>query len=214
MKHWRLPTGRVASTDAGFTLIELVVSMGIFAIIAMLAYGGLRNVLDGQGYAEQKAVRMARLQLVYRLMERDMQQIVKRGIRNEYGDKAAALVVEFGSDRMIEFTRSGWRNPAGHQRSNLQRVAYGIEEGSLIRASWDVLDRAQDSVAREQHLLDETEELSIRLLDKDDQWQEAWPPQDLGGQEEQDEAELPRAIELTLKLEDLGTLTWLFQTNP
>ncbi|HEV7986033.1 MAG TPA: type II secretion system protein GspJ, partial [Steroidobacteraceae bacterium] len=35
---------------------------------------------------------------------------------------------------LVSFTRGGWTNPAGLQRSELQRVSYSIENGALMRS--------------------------------------------------------------------------------
>ncbi len=202
----------------GFTLVELVVAMGIFALLAALAYGGLRSVLQNQQYTAQRAADLARLQLAYRLLEQDMQQIVNRGIRNEFGDPMKPLIVVSGLDQRLEFTRGGWRNPAGRLRSSLQRVGYEMREDRLIRKNWSVLDRAQDSKPREQELLDGIEEMQVRFLDNKDVWRKIWPPLEQAQAPQDAEAgdappKLPRAIEFMVDLKGWGKLTWLFQVN-
>ena len=119
MKRYR-PFHNAAPSDRnGFTLVELVVAMGVFAMLSALAYGGLRSVLNNQAYTAQRAAELARLQLAYRLLEQDMQQVVKRGIRNEYGDPIGPLIAGSGLEQQLEFTRGGWRNPAGQLRLSL-----------------------------------------------------------------------------------------------
>ncbi len=217
MKRYR-PFQHAAPNDRnGFTLVELVVAMGVFAILSVLAYGGLRSVLNNQQYTAQRAADLARLQLAYRLLEQDMQQIVNRGIRNEYGAAMQPLIVVSGLEQRLEFTRGGWRNPTGQMRSSLQRIGYEMREDRLIRKSWIVLDRAQDSKPREQELLDGVEEMQMRFLDDKDSWHKVWPPleplQAQAGTEAEDAPGLPRAIEFTVDMKGWGKLTWLFRVD-
>ena len=127
------------------------------------------------------------------------------------------LIAGSGLEQQLEFTRGGWRNPAGQLRSSLQRVGYEVQEDRLIRKNWIVLDRAQDSEPREQELLDGIEEMQVRFLDSDDGWHEVWPPLEQlrvrEGTGEEAAPELPRAIEFTVEMEGWGKLTWLFQVN-
>lgn len=191
--------------------------MGIFALLAALAYGGLRSVLHNQQITAERATELARLQLAYRLLEQDMQQVVERGIRNKYGDPVQPFIAITGLEPRLEFTRGGWPNPAGRLRSTLQRVGYEMREDRLIRKNWVVLDRAQDSEPREQELLDGVEEMQVRFMDRNDVWRKVWPPlekiQAPLGVDEEDLPQLPRAIEFTVDLKRWGRLTWLFQVN-
>src|ERR1700733_7036053 len=47
---------------------------------------------------------------------------------------------------LITFTRGGWTNPAGIQRSELQRVSYTLENGTLMRLYYPVLDATEGGV--------------------------------------------------------------------
>ena len=104
----------------GFTLLELLVALAIFGLLAAMSYSGLHAVLQQQLYTEQAAERLGALQKLYLIMQRDIEQIVARTVRDEFGDAQLPVV---GGDA-LQFTRGGWRNPAGRQRSTLQRVGY------------------------------------------------------------------------------------------
>jgi general secretion pathway protein J len=192
---------------AGFTLLELLVAVSIFAVIGAMAYGGLRNVMDQQQQTGQHSDRLKALQLAYRILQRDLEQILDRPVRNEFGDSVEALVGGSGFNG-VEFSRAGYPNPAGFVRSEIQRVAYIPDQDRLLRRSWRVLDRAQDSQPDEQVLAEHVVEFAMRFLDANREWQDNWPPLAAQGS---GTAGLPLAIEVKLELEDIGVLSWLFR---
>lgn len=195
-------------TQRGFTLLELLVALAIFALLAAMAYGGLNNVLQVSHGTEQHAARLAQLQKTFLWLGRDLEQASDRSIRDEYGDSQLALQGgEFGRYQ-LELTRAGWRNPAQRSRSHLQRVAYGVRDGQLIRAYWNVLDRAQDSQPLESVLLEDVSKLEYRFLDASQQWQSVWPAISLDGQLTQGP---PLAVEVSLETEAEGRIRRLFR---
>jgi len=193
----------------GFTLLELLVALAIFGLLAAMSYGGLQAVLEQQSYTEQAADRLSALQKMYLIMQRDIEQIVPRTVRDEFGDTQQPLV---GGDA-LQLTRGGWRNPAGRQRSTLQRVGYAYDDEQLVRYTWSVLDRAQDSEPLQQPLIEDVENMQLRYLDGNDEWQEQWP--DAVADIDADPADtlpaLPKAVEVTIEHNTFGTLVWLFQ---
>jgi len=188
----------------GFTLIELLVALLIFAIFAAIAYGGLDQVLTAKQRTTREAERLTDLQTAYTWIARDIEQAVDRPIRDAYGDPAEALI---GGGTSLELTRAGWRNPAGLTRSHLQRIAYTLEDGQLQRRYWRVLDRAPDSEAHETMLLEGVQEMELRFLDEQGQWQPAWPVTNAAG----NVVPMPRAVELSLEIEGWGRITRLFR---
>lgn len=195
------------SKHEGFTLLELLVALAIFSLIAVMAYGGLETVLNQQAQTEVNAESLAALQKTFLVMQRDIEQVVPRTIRDEFGDPQAPLI----GTSLFQFTRGGWNNPANHPRSTLQRVGYSLQDRQLFRYSWLVLDRAQDSAPVRQPLAEDIESMQVRYLDERGNWQEQWPPIQAADNPANTPLDFPRAVEITLKHARFGTLTWLFQ---
>lgn len=199
---------------AGFTLLELLVALSIFAVLALLAYGGLTSMLNTRAQADEHAEALRELQLAYRTLERDIEQYVPRSVRDEYGQEHPAISAGMEIGAALELTHGGWRNPAEQPRSTLQRVAYSVQDDTLVRSVWMSLDRPADAKPAEQELLRGVAELQLRLLDANDTWQERWPP---AGQitpppgTPVPAAPPPRAVEMVLKTERWGELRWLFR---
>ncbi len=192
------------SPAAGFTLLELLVALSLFAVLSVIAYGGLRSVLDADRASQQQAERLARMQTLYAILSRDLRQAVDRPVRDAFGDTLPPLMAQYDQ---LEFSRSGRRNPAALPRSKLQRIAYHFRDNKLLRLSWAVLDRAQDSSANEQILLDDIDQFSLSFLDRNDRWLSSWPPS--GGQR-QPLPPLPRAVEIGFDSEAWGHIEWTF----
>nr|WP_084196919.1 type II secretion system minor pseudopilin GspJ [Solimonas soli] len=194
----------------GFTLLEIIIVVAIFAIFAMLAYGGLDAVLKTRKSVETAQLRLAELQKAYIRLRDDFQQVRNRPIRDNYGDQQPGLR---GADNAaVEFTRGGWRNPLSQPRSTLERVGYRLEDGALLRSSWRLLDRAQDTKPVDVVLLRDVTDLRWRFLDQQREWQTRWPPLASGATAAQAAVVAPPAgVEVTLKTKDLGELSFLFR---
>lgn len=192
----------------GFTLLELLVALAIFAILAVIAYGGLRSVLFTQNSVEAEAERLAKVQMAFFFLERDIEQILPRGIRDEYGQRQPAVKSGGLYGELITLTRAGWDNPLGQQRANLERLAYRLDGTRLLRLHWDALDRGGPAEPRQTVLLDRVEEVKIRFLDGDDTWQTAWPPP--SQEDNPPDDMLPLAVEIEVRLADWGSITRLF----
>ncbi len=125
----------------GFTLIEVLVSMAIFGVLSVLAYQALGQTFFNAEELGQRMDRLQAIQRTMRLLGRDLMQTAPRPIRDPYdGPPLPAIRTSATSSFALELTHGGWPNPAGLPRSTLQRVAWRIEDGELVRLHWGVLD--------------------------------------------------------------------------
>ena len=184
----------------GFTLLELLVALSIFSILSVMAYGGLQTVISTKQSTQESSDRIAEIQLVMMRISNDLRQALPRTIRDEHGDVLSAMQSSKNGDETMAWTRAGYRNPAHLKRSHIQRVAYKIKEQKLMRVTWPVLDRAQDSEAMEAYVLSNLDSIEWRFLNVVDEWTTTWPEE---GQNSTQQT-LPKAIEFTLEMSDWG----------
>ncbi len=186
----------------GFTLIELLIAVTVFAILGVMAYGGLNSVLSTQSVTAQESARLGALQMSLRYLERDVSQFVNRPIRNQFGDEEPAI--EITERQLLRLTHAGWQNPAGQTRSELQRVAYYLDEDDrLIRQMWPLLDGAELESVLETVLLENVDSFDIRVMESDKKWREVWPSPTA---EPAAVVALPIAVEISLSAEPWGKL--------
>jgi general secretion pathway protein J len=187
----------------------LLVALAVFAIMAAAAYSSLRNILYTEAAVQTETRRLAELQMAFFLLERDITQAVPRDIRDEYGETQPPLQTGRLLGDLLIFTRSGWDNPLAQPRSGLQRLAYRFEQGQLFRLSWDTLDRGGAGQPQASLLVDGVQEVRMRFLNDEDKWEKEWPPKEEDPEAEQ-KPTLPRAVEVTVVLNDWGEITRLF----
>ena len=202
--------GTQPNHSAGFTLLELIVVIGIFAVLSVMAYGGLNTVLKTRQGVEQSLDRLADLQRAYWRLREDFQQLAPRPVRDEFGEARPALWSETGES--VIFTRGGWRNPLGSARSTRQRVLYELREEKLIRKQWTHLDQAPNTEPQELVVMDGVREMQLRFLGSADDWQEFWPEGSNAGSADPN-APPPRAVEVTLDTRAWGELRLLFRSG-
>ena len=64
------------SARAGFTLIEVIVALGLFALIAMAGFALLRGVLDAQARTEARLTRLSEVQRALFVVADDLDQLI------------------------------------------------------------------------------------------------------------------------------------------
>jgi general secretion pathway protein J len=208
--------GETLRPPAGFTLLEVLIAMAITATVATLAFASLSRTLDSVEGLRAQGERITELNRAWGLLTRDLRHFVARPVRNEFGSQDPALFGGEVADQSLGFTRIGWYNTTGRPRSSMQRVRYIVEDDTLYRESYLVLDRTTESEPQRVALLDGVIAVEMRFLDpgiqiraddlETEDWPEAWA---IGGTAAGEAP--PEAIELRLELEDWGEVRWLYE---
>ena len=188
------------NVTGGFTLLEMLVALSLFSVVSVMAYGGLQGVISTKQSTQKSADRISELQLVMMRISNDLRQAIPRKTRDQYGDFSHAMESSKNGDETVSWTRAGYRNPAHLKRSNVQRVAYKLQQQKLIRVTWPVLDHAQDTEEMETEVLENIESVEWRFLNNSDEWLSDWPEEGANTQL----YALPKAVEFTFELKDLG----------
>ena len=209
----------------GFTLVEVLIALGITAFVSAIAYTSLSTVIAGVESTRETIRRTVEVNRAWTIISRDLRQFVPRPVRDEFGEEEAALWGGPAARFPLSLTRAGWHNPIGHPRSNLQRVIYRIEEEALWRDTYAVLDRAGDSEPQQVRLLDRVENFELGFLADLGEveaagdsstldtrnWSDNWVPDTSApGQS----LAPPLAVEVRLQLEDWGEMRRLYALPP
>jgi general secretion pathway protein J len=201
----------------GFTLIEVLVAISIFGILATFAYATLTQTLLSAQMLGERMDRLQAVQKAVRAISTDFQQLSPRPVRNDFGDTVSpALISDARSGNLLELTHGGWSNPARLPRGTQQRSAYRLENGELFRYHWPVLDRTMSAEFFETKLLDGVNEMIIRYLQPDGEWIDHWPPRNLNSAEAIDNQLTlrPRAVEFVLDIEGIGEIRRIVEVSP
>ncbi|MCL1077152.1 type II secretion system protein GspJ [Parashewanella spongiae] len=127
------------SAQSGFTLLEMLVAIAIFAMLGIAANSVLSVVLTNDETTKNFAARLKSLQQGFGVIERDMGQIVARTPRFLEGGRGKT-VIQVGDiipdidGKALVFYRIGWLNPDGMlPRGSIQSVAYVLVEDRFER---------------------------------------------------------------------------------
>jgi general secretion pathway protein J len=194
-----------AAHQRGFTLLEVLVAIAIFAFVGVMALSGYTELQKQTEYQQLRLERIREVQRAVQTLTQDLTQIEPRPIREPIGDqRVPALIAGAAVDYKIEFTRAGWSNTAGLPRPTLQRVAYRLDQDGLWRDYWRVLDRTQTSEPVRVRLLSGIRSVTFRFLAPSREWVDRWPQP--GGNPLEQQRLRPAAVEVTLELEDWGVI--------
>lgn len=186
-----------ARPTQGFTLLEVVVALCIFALIGCGSYFLLQGIVAAERRLEERTNRLAGLQRWLIFGGRDLLQMSPCGL-------AAAPAAGEGADAAdasrLAFCRRGRSNPLGAPRSELVAVEFRLDNGRLVRRAWGMPAGAKDT-PRDTELMGGVRAFTARFLDDGRQQQEGRPMAD--------GTSASPMIEISVDIESLGVVRQL-----
>ena len=191
--------------NRGFTLVELLVALAIFALLTAFAYRGLNAMLESREGLQRESRKWRDVTLFVGRIERDVGAVLKRDSIAASGVTQAPVssVIETASGRDgLGLTRSG----TALQESALaapQRVAYRRVEDRIERLTWNGVDAAPRDEPAAVTLLSGVAAFDLRFMTAAGEWRNTWAPPGADGT-------MPAAIEMTLQLASGEKIVRLF----
>lgn len=190
----------------GFTLIEILVALMIFAIIGVLAARSLQSIIHVHTALKKDNRALMQVMVTMTLLRRDMSEMIDRPTRSDNSVPGPTLTMN-GSQ--VIFTRGGLINPLqARVQSNMQRVGYALQGGNFVRLSWDVLDPLPNTKPEVQVLLQNVESVQWQCIASDGEKSTVWPmpPKTDALQQQAPVDPLPVVMLMVMKVKGQGTL--------
>lgn len=105
------PRCHASSKAQGFTLLEVLIALSLFAVLSAMAFGGLNQLLSQHQQLQHKQQRFVDLQSAIQVLERDFSQLAPRSIRDAFGDPQAALKGSSSPEFTYALSTKTWFNP-------------------------------------------------------------------------------------------------------
>lgn len=188
--------------SAGFTLVELLVALTIFAMLAATGVTLLSFSVRTQEAAGERLDRLAEIRRAGALLTSDLAQAAARVSRDEAGAPRAAMIGGSGQGdaTLLSLVRRGWENLDGADRPSLQKVEYRWVAGRLERTAYRFLDGSapMPSVA----VVTGVRAMRLRYRGPRGEWRDRWDPAQ--------PLLLPTAVEMVIDTEESGSIRQLF----
>lgn len=197
----------------GFTLLEMLVAIAIFALLGVAGVGLMRFGVDSRDAIGERVDRLGDIQRAQVILTADLAQIALRPTRGKGALSRESVFLGLNpiagqsgqgssAGTILQFVRRGWRNEDNASRASVQSVQYAFVDGQLMRRSKSALDGAE--FGEPQILLRDVEGVELSFFSNGG-WSRNFQASEANP--------LPLAIELTLKMGKKGDVRQRFLTS-
>tara|TARA_X000000950_G_scaffold175630_1_gene213437 strand:- start:22474 stop:23085 length:612 start_codon:yes stop_codon:yes gene_type:complete len=188
----------------GFSLIEVVVSIGLLSVMSIMAYQALEVVMATNVRSHDTMSRQVNLRRAWAIIQRDLLHMRNRPFSDGLGQLERPYetdVSEFG----VRFSRGGGPMLASNP-SGLMRVYYGLDDArNLVRTTWPITASPRYSDGNTRTLLSDVDEVIFEHLSEENEYSENWPPLNSISA-----PMLPKMIRVMIRLKDGDSTSRLF----
>ena len=190
---------------SGFTLVELLVAIAIFAVLSALGWKVFDYLIKIKERNTQHEQRLGQLQEAYQQVLRDTVQIVPI-TANVAGQVQPAVMLQNGQ---LTFSKTGVTDPLMQGIPPEERVEYiyKADEKKLYRYKYKNLNQTGNDQPETSVLLDSVDQFQIMLLNPNEIAQ--WPEVALSENDVTQTKILPRGLKINLTVNEVS-YEWVF----
>jgi len=126
----------IAQNERGFTLVEVLVSLFIFALISAGTLTAMFQTFAAKDRLDIASTELSDIAAFRAILRADITAMELRPMRDGVGGTETYLVTTRNPEEtaaVLTFTRLGRSNPAGAARGQAERVRYVVRDGQFIR---------------------------------------------------------------------------------
>jgi len=151
--------------DSGFTLVEMLIALFIFALLSAGAMSAMFSSIQTKDRLGAAVEAVSEIETARALIKSDMANVILRTNRDPYGSPEQ-YSLSGGAETLLTFTRTGRENPGGlEKRGDVQRVAYVFEDNNFLRRSFAADNPAPLTPLRDRVLIANLDNVDISFED-------------------------------------------------
>lgn len=183
-------------------------ALAIMGIIGVITSQAFYTAQTSAAATREAMERLGKIDRVFVLLENDLRNALPVVRPRSFGQPLSPLYVTPSEDYWLTILRGGYDNSLFLPRTEEVRVGYRLVDDVLWRDTWYNPTLSDQEDARPGKLLDGVKTLTVEVLDTTatslvSGWLRDWP-------KTQGSPELPRALRITLELEEMGEITRLY----
>lgn len=187
----------------GFTIIEVLVTLIILSMIAIISSNILQSSLESEKVSSQRLYSIKELNLASSILRRDIRQIANVSIKDFYGNKInGTFISELGSENLMFTTKV---KSFSNEVSPLKRVQYVIENKNFIRKQYYSSNPYNQDEYTKSIIINDIDNLKLSFLNEN-KWHQSWPVSPITSKK------IPTLIKIDFRL-DNKDYSWVINPN-
>lgn len=194
-----------ATSRKGFTLVELLVAIAIFAVLSALGWKVFDYLIQVKDRNAVHEANIGQLQQAYQQMQRDTLQLMPV-TANIAGDVQPALSL---SNQQFTFSKAGVTDPLKQGRSAFERIEYqyNAQDKKIYRLKYNNLNMLRSEQPLSAVLLSDVDQFEVMAMNPTEINQ--WPATAIDPENLEYQRLLPRGIRIRFTIRDIQ-YEWLF----
>ena len=189
--------------NKGFTLIEVLVSLVILSMIAVISSNILQSSLELERTSSQRLSSARSLNFSSILIRRDIRQIINVPLKDFYGNPMSATLIGNNEDKRIMFNTK--IKSSSNNSSPIKRVEYVLEDNKFIRRQFFSTNPYDADEFIATFLIEDISQMDIEFMFQR-QWYQQWPISPIT------ERQIPTLIKFKFK-KNQEAYEWIVEPN-
>jgi type II secretion system protein J len=190
-------------SNQGFTLIEVLISIVILSLIAVITSNFLKSSIQSRDFVSVKSKEIYEFNLLTNTLNEDLINAVNIPLTNFRGDMEKATFIGGANTDSFSFITKAITQDISSK--DLVRVEYVLENQSLVRRQYYAASPANPLEYMETMLYEDVGNLQLEFADKN-QWYYAWPQGPIT------QRQIPNLIKVSITNKQNESFVWI--VNP